>query len=83
MLKTHEISIGPILRALIGALGIIGIISGLPLAVRELWFAVHGEWIRLLTAGALLFIGFGGFLLLRGAIRGRIAVRSYHSRRRK
>lgn len=82
MFKTHEIAMGPIFRVVIGALALIDILLGLPLAVREFWFAVHGEWFRVLTAGVLLFIFYAGVSGLRSAIRGRISVRS-HSRKRK
>jgi hypothetical protein len=82
MFKTHEIAIGPIFRVVIGTLALIDILLVLPLAAREFWFAVHGEWIRLFTAVILLFIFLGGISILRSAIRGRISVRS-HSRKRK
>ena len=83
MFKTHEITIGPIFRLVIGTLALIDILLGLLLAVREFWFAVHGEWIRLFTAIILLFILLGGISILRSAIRGRISVRSYSRKRKK
>jgi hypothetical protein len=43
MFKTHEISIGAILRLLIGALGILVVGSGLFLSMTEFWFAFQGE----------------------------------------
>ena len=79
---THEIIIGPVFRILIGALALIDIVLGLALAAREFWYAVHGEWIRFLTVGVLLFIFYAGVSGLRSAIRGRISVRS-HIRKRK
>ena len=82
MFKTHEIAMGPIFRVVIGALSVIDILLGLPLAAREFWFAVDGEWFRLFTSIVLLFIFYAGVSGLRSAIRGRILVRS-HSRKRK
>jgi hypothetical protein len=83
MFKTHEISIGPIFRFLIGALGIFGVITGLFLSVREFWFAFQGEQLRLLSAILLLMIMSGGLSLLRSAVRGRLSVRSYRVKKRK
>lgn len=77
MFKTHEISIGPIFRFLIGTLGVLVVVTGLVLAVREVWFAFQGEWLRLLSALLLLLIMSGGVSLLRSAIRGRLSIRSY------
>jgi hypothetical protein len=77
LFKTHEVSIGPVFRFFIGALGIIGVVTGLFLSVREFWFAFQGEWLRLLSALFLLIIMSGGVSLLRSAIRGRLSVRSY------
>ena len=77
MFKTREISINPIFRFLIGALGILVVVTGLFLVVRELWFVFQGEWLRLLTALLLLIIMAGGVSLLRSAIRGRLSIRSY------
>ena len=77
MFKTHEISIGPIFRVLIGALGMLVVVTGLFLSVREVWFAFQGEWLRFLSALLLLLITSGGGDLLRSAIRGRLSIRSY------
>jgi hypothetical protein len=77
MFKTHEISIGPIVRFLIGTLGFLVVVTGLFLSVRETWFAFQGEWLRLLSALLLLIIMSGGVSLLRSAIRGRLSIRSY------
>jgi hypothetical protein len=83
LFKTHEISIGPVFRFFIGALGIFGIAAGLLLLVRELWFAVHGDWVSLFSALVLFIIILGGISLLRSAIRGRLSVRSYRGGKRK
>jgi len=83
MFKTHEISIGPTFRFLIGTLGILVVVTGLFLAVREFWFAFHGEWLRLLSALLLLMIMSGGVSLLRSAIRGRLSIRSYQPKNKK
>jgi hypothetical protein len=80
MLKTHEISIGPGFRFLIGALGIFVFVFGSFLAGREVWFAVQGEWLRLLSAPVLLIVAAGGGSLLRSAIRGRLSIRSYRAK---
>jgi hypothetical protein len=77
MFKTHEITIGPIFRFLIAALGTLVIASGLLLAAREFWFALQGEWVRLFMGWVFLIILSGGVSLLRSAIRGRLSVRSY------
>jgi hypothetical protein len=77
MFKTHEITIGPIFRFLIGALGTLVIASGLLLAAREFWFALQGEWVKLIMGVFFLIILSGGVSLLRSAIRGRLSVRSY------
>ena len=77
MFKTHEISIGPIFRFLIGTLGILVVVTALFLSVREVWFAFHGELLRFLSALLLLIIMSGGVSLLRSAIRGRLSIRSY------
>ena len=77
MFKTHEISIGPIFRFLIGTLGILVVVTGSFLSVREVWFAFQGEWLRLLSALLLLIIMSGGVSLLRSALRGRLSIRSY------
>jgi len=82
MFKTHEIIIGPVFRFLIGALGIIAVITGLFLSAREFWFAFQGEWLRLLPAFILLIIIAGGVSLLRSAIRGRLSLRSYRVKKK-
>jgi hypothetical protein len=82
MFKTHEISIGPLFRVLIGTLGMLVIGIGLFLSGRELWFAFQGEWLRFLVALLLLVIVAGGASLLRSAIRGRLAIRSYRVKKR-
>jgi hypothetical protein len=56
MFKTHEISIGPVFRLILGTLGIFGIVTGLFLLVRECRFAFQGEWLRLISALILLMI---------------------------
>lgn len=81
MFKTREISINPIFRFLIGALGILVVVTGLFLVVRELWFVFHGEWLSLLFALLLLTIMAGGVSLSRSAIRGRLLIRSYRRKR--
>ena len=83
MFKTHETSIGPVFRFFLGALGVIAIVTGLSLAIRETWLAFLGEWLRLVFAALFLVIMIGGITLLRGAIRGRLAVRSYRTKRKK
>ena len=80
MFKTHEISIGPIFRSLIGILGFLVVVTGLFLSVREIWFAFRGEWLRSLSALLLLIIVSGGISLLRSAIRGRLSIRSYQGK---
>jgi hypothetical protein len=80
MLKTHEITIGRGFRIFYGFLGTVVLITALPLAVREIWLALQGEWVRLLTGALLLFISAGGWVLVRAAWRGKIAVRSYGRR---
>ncbi len=77
MFKTHEISIGPIFRLFLGALGILVVVTALFLAVRELWLAFQGEWLRWISALLLLIIMFGGVSLLRSAVRGRLSIRSH------
>jgi predicted phage tail protein len=77
MIKTHEISIGPIFRFLIGALGTLVIVTGLLLAAKEFWFALQGECLKLFSGGFFLIIFSGGVSLLRSAVRGRLSVRSY------
>ena len=77
MFKTHEISIGPIFRTLIGMSGVVATISGFALAVWELWLALQGKWLSLLAAAFFLIVLAGGVSLLRSAIRGRLSVRSY------
>lgn len=83
MFKTREISIGPIFRFLIGTLGILVILTGLTLSVREFWFAFQGEWLRLLYAFLLLPIIAGGISLLHSAIRGRLSIRFYQVKNKK
>jgi hypothetical protein len=82
MFKTHEISIGPLFRVLIGTWGMLVVGIGLFLSAREVWFAFQGEWLRFLVALLLLLIVAGGASLLRSAIRGRIAIRSYRVKKR-
>lgn len=82
MFKTHEISIGPIFRVLIGTLGMLVVGIGLFLSVREVWFAFQGERLRFLSALFLLLIVSGGGSLLRSAIRGRLSIRSYRVKKR-
>ncbi|MDO9087566.1 MAG: hypothetical protein Q7U53_15265 [Anaerolineaceae bacterium] len=77
MFKTREVSIRPVYRFLIGALGILVGGTGLFLAVREIWFVTQGEWLRLISGFLLLVIMSTGVSLLRSAIRGRLLVRSY------
>ena len=79
MFKTREISIGPIFRFLLGTLGIFVMLTGLFLSVREVWFAIQGERLRLFSAIFLLLITTGGVSLLRSAIRGRLSIRSYQA----
>jgi hypothetical protein len=50
MFKTHEISIGVIFRLFIGARGILVVVIGFSLSVREIWYAFQGEWLRLVSA---------------------------------
>jgi hypothetical protein len=75
MFKTREISIRPAFRFLLGTLGIIALVAGLFLSVREFWFAFQGDWLRLLSGFLLLFVTSGGVSLLRSAIRGRLSIR--------
>ena len=83
MFKTHETSIGPVFRFFLGALGAIAIVTGLSLTIRETWLVFQGEWLRLVFAALFLVIMIGGITLLRGAIRGRLAVRSYRTKSKK
>jgi len=83
MFPTREISIGPAFRVVLGILGIIALGTGLFLAVREIWFAFQGEWLRLLSALVLLFVTAGGVSLLSSAFRGRLSVRAYHRKSKK
>jgi len=80
MLKPHEIPISGLVRCLLGAFGFLVLALALALMVIEVWLAFHGQWLRLLTAGLLLVVVAGGGSLVRSAVRGRLSVRSYHSR---
>ena len=80
MLKTHEIPIGGLVRCLLGAFGFLVLALALALMAKEAWVAYHGQWLRLLTAGLLFVVAAGGASLVRSAVRGRLSVRSYHSR---
>jgi hypothetical protein len=80
MLKTHEIPLMGLVRCILGAFGFLVLALALALMAREAWLALHGQWLRLLTSGLLLVVSAGGVSLLRSAIRGRLSVRSYHSR---
>ena len=80
MLKMHEIPISGLVRCLLGVIGFLVLALALALMVREAWLAFHGQWLRLLTAGSLLVVVAGGASLVRSAVRGRLSVRSYHSR---
>lgn len=82
MFKTNEISIKPVFRFLIGALGILDAVIGLFLAVRELWFVSQGEWWRLLSFIILLIIISAGIYLLHSAIRGQLLIRSNRKKRK-
>jgi hypothetical protein len=80
MLKTREIPISGLVRCLLGVFGFLVLVLSLALMVKEVWLAFHGQWLRLLTAGLLLVVVAGGASLVRSAVRGRLSVRSYHSR---
>jgi len=80
MLKTHEIPPTGLVRFILSAFGFLVLALALALMAREVWLALNGQWLRLLTSGLLLVVSAGGASLLRSAIRGRLSVRSYHSR---
>ena len=80
MLKTHEIPPTGLVRFILSAFGFLVLALSLALMVKEVWLAFHGQWLRLLTAGLLLVVVAGGASLVRCAVRGRLSVRSYHSR---
>ena len=77
MFKTHEISIGPILRWLLGVLGFIACIGGSVLFLDDLQQVLSGDFLRAPIAVVMLIVIAGGVSLLRSAIRGRLMVRSY------
>jgi hypothetical protein len=75
--------LGPGLRVLLAAIGTAALGSGIVVAAIELRYASHGSPVvpTVLASGVAGLAALGGVLLLRGAIRGRIAVRDPRGRR--
>jgi len=75
-------SLGPGLRVLLAVIGTAALGSGIIVAATELRYAYGGSPLvpTLLASGAAGLAALGGVLLLRGAIRGRIAVRDPRGR---
>ena len=76
-------SLGPGLRVLLAIIGLAALASGIVVAATELRYAYLGSPLMptLLVSGVAGLVTLGGVLLLRGAIRGRIAVRDPRGRR--
>ena len=72
-----EVVLGPVLRALLGLLGIVALLAGAVVGATELRIAASAwlYWPAVAAAAVCAVIGYAGALLLRGAWRGRIAVR--------
>ena len=72
-----ERALGPGLRVLIGVIGAAAVGAGLLVGVTELRSAYLGSPLAptLLAAVVAGFVVVGGVVLVRGALRGRIAVR--------
>ena len=72
-----ERDLGYGLRVLLGFLGTIGIVAGGAVGASELGTASNGwpQWSAIAIALFCVVVIWGGFILLRGAARGRIAVR--------
>ena len=70
-------SLGPGLRVLLAVIGTAALGSGIVVAATELRYASRGSPLvpTMLASAVAGLAAFGGVLLLRGAIRGRIAVR--------
>jgi hypothetical protein len=70
-------------RVLLGVIGAAALSAGLAVAATELRYAFQGSPLvpTALVAVVACVVAVGGFLLIRGAIRGRIAVRSARSER--
>jgi hypothetical protein len=81
MFKTHEISIGPILRWLLGILGLSASLAGVVLFVWALRRVQSNDLIWAPAALLMLIIVVSGIDLLRSALRGRLKVRSYGRKR--
>ncbi|MDQ6831156.1 MAG: hypothetical protein M3081_20015 [Gemmatimonadota bacterium] len=73
----HERELSGGLRVLVGVLGVLALGSALALGVTELRMSAMGARPRVarLLVIALAVIAIGGVVLLRGAVRGRIAAR--------
>jgi hypothetical protein len=73
----RERDLGPGMRLLLGLLGAAALGAGLLVAATELRTAYLGSPLLPTLAGAVVcgIIALGGATLLRGALRGRIAVR--------
>ena len=70
--------LGPGLRVLIGGVAAVALAAGLIVGATELRYAYMGSPVvpTLLAALVAAVVALGGAVLLRGAWRGRIAVRS-------
>jgi hypothetical protein len=75
-------SLGPVLRVLLAVIGTTALGSGIVVAATELRYAYLGSPLvpTVLASGVAAVAAVGGLLLLRGAIRGRIAVRDPRGR---
>jgi len=75
-------SLGPGLRVLLALTGTAALGSGIVVAATELRYAYRGSPLvpTLFASGVAGLAALGGVLLLRGAIRGRIAVRDPRGR---
>jgi len=73
----REVALGPGLRLLLGVLGAATLVAGIATGVAEMRRVAQASapWAAIALALACLAIACTGALLLRGAWRGRIAVR--------
>jgi drug/metabolite transporter (DMT)-like permease len=74
---TKERTLETPMRILLGLLGAIAFGLGVVIGVRELRLMRGGSPAvpAFLVAGVCLLVAFGGVVLMRGAVRGRITVR--------
>ena len=81
-MSQRTVSLGPGLRVLLGVIGTAALGSGVIVAAMELRAASHGSPLApTLLASIAGLAALGGVLLIRGAVRGRIAVRDPRGRR--